>query len=89
MLNGKVVTWSLALFAAVTFVLCVLYGLVVPQTLHMTEWLEAVLPGFRWLSIPGFFIGLVESVLYGVYAGVVFTAIYNTVWRLWARPPAT
>jgi hypothetical protein len=89
MLNGKVVTWSLALFAAVTFVLCVLYGLVVPQTLHMTEWLEAVLPGFRWLSIPGFFVGLVESVLYGVYAGAVFTAIHNTLWRLWARPPAT
>ncbi len=89
MLNGKVVTWSLALFAAVTFVLCVLYGLVVPQTLHMAEWLEAVLPGFRWLSVPGFFLGLVESILYGVYTGVVFTAIYNTLWRVWARPPTT
>jgi len=81
MLNTKVVTWSLGLFGAVTFVVCVLYGLVVPETLHMTGALEAVLPGFRWITPVGFVIGLVESFLYGVYAGLVFTPIYNALSR--------
>lgn len=79
MLNMKVVTWSLALFGAVTFVVCVLYGLVVPASLHMTSFLEAVLPGFEWLTPLGFLIGLVESFLYGVYAGIVYVPIHNRV----------
>ena len=35
MLNIKVLTWSLGAFGAVTFVLCVLYGLVAPESPHM------------------------------------------------------
>jgi hypothetical protein len=38
-----------------------------------------VLPGFRWLSPASFVLGLVESFLWGVYLGVVFTPIYNFV----------
>lgn len=83
MLNIKVVTWSLGLFGAVTFIVCVLYGLIVPETLHMTTFLEQVLPGFRWLTLAGFVIGLVESFLYGVYAGLVFSPIYNALWKRW------
>ncbi len=83
MLNLKLVTWSLALFGAVSFVVCVLYGLIVPETLHMTGFLEAVLPGFRWLTVGSFFIGLVESFLYGAYAGLVFVPIYNALARRW------
>ncbi|MFQ5890073.1 MAG: DUF5676 family membrane protein [Gemmatimonadota bacterium] len=79
MLNIKVVTWSLALFGAVTFVVCVLYGLVVPESLHMTLFLENTLPGFEWLTPAGFVIGLVESFLYGVYAGLVFVPIHNAL----------
>lgn len=85
MLRTKVVAWSLALFCAVTFVVCVAYGLVVPERLHMSTWLEAVLPGFTWLSIPAFLLGLVESFLYGAYAGLVFTPIYNAIFRRWGR----
>lgn len=85
MINIKVFTWSLGLFGAVTFLVCVLYGLVTPSSLHMTSWLEGVLPGFRWLSPPAFFIGLVESFLYGVYAGLVYGAIHNALTRRWTR----
>ncbi|MCL4865695.1 MAG: hypothetical protein KJZ47_07355 [Gemmatimonadales bacterium] len=85
MLNTKVMAWSLGLFGAVTFVVCVLYGLVVPVQLHMSGWLEQVLPGFAWLTLPGFVIGLVESFLYGAYAGLVFSPIYNTMHRRWGR----
>ena len=78
-LNWKVLTWSLGLFCAFSFVLCVLYGLVVPKTLHMVQFLEITLPGFRWLSAGTFVLGLVESFLYGAYAGLVFVPIYNFV----------
>lgn len=84
MLSIKVVTWSLGLFGAVSFVVCVLYGLIAPETLHMHGFLESALPGFRWLTPGGFVIGLVESFLYGVYAGLVFTPIYNGLSKRWA-----
>ena len=80
-LNWKVVTWALALFGAVTFVVCVLYGLVVPRAFHMVQLLEMALPGFKWLSLGSFIIGLVESFLYGAYAGLVFVPIYDLVSR--------
>ena len=83
MLNTKVLTWSLALFVTVTYLVCMAYGLIVPESLHMTGFLEQVLPGFQWLTPVGFFIGLVESFLYGAYAGLVFTPIYNRLSRRW------
>ena len=83
MLSTKVVTWSLGLFGAVTLVVCVLYGLIAPEALHMHRFLESAFPGFRWLTAGGFVIGLVESFLYGVYAGLVFTPIYNALSRRW------
>jgi hypothetical protein len=83
MLNAKVVTWSLALFSTVTYLVCVSYGLIVPETLHMTGFLEQILPGFRWLTPAGFLIGLAEAFLYGAYAGLLFTPIYNRLWRRW------
>jgi hypothetical protein len=76
-LSVKVMTWSLGTFTAITFILCVAYGLVVPAALHMSQLLEMALPGFHWLSAGGVVIGLVESFLYGVYGGLVFTPIYN------------
>ena len=83
MLDTRLLTWSLGLFAVVSFLLCVAYGLVAPQALHMHTFLETVLPGFRWLTGPGFFIGLLESFLYGVYAGLVFGWIHNALARRW------
>ncbi len=81
MLDIKVVTWSLGIFTTVSFLVCVLYGLVVPQSLHMSQFLEAVLPAFTWLTFWGFWLGLIESFLYGVYAGLVFVPIYNLLGR--------
>lgn len=83
MLSTKIVAWSLALFSAVTYMVCVAYGLVAPESLHMTAFLEQMLPGFRWLTPGGFVIGLIEAFLYGAYAGLVFTPIYNRLLRRW------
>ena len=85
MLNIKVVTWSLAIWTAFTFVFCVVYGMVTPSSPHMVALLEQVLPGFKWLTGVGFAVGLIESFLYGAYAGLVYVPIYNFLHRKWQR----
>lgn len=91
MLSFKTVTTSLALYGGVTFLVCATYGLIVPQNLHMhmAGFMETILPGFHWLSPGSFFLGLAESILYGVYTGVVFVPIYNALHRKWAGQPAS
>lgn len=81
MLNIKVVTWSLAISTAFTFVFCIVYGLLTPASTHMVVFLEQVLPGFEWLSWRGFLVGLIQSFLYGAYAGLVYVPIYNFMYR--------
>ncbi|MEP6778476.1 MAG: DUF5676 family membrane protein [Gemmatimonadaceae bacterium] len=83
MLNLKVVTWSLGIFTTISFVVCIVYGLIVPPSLHMAGALEAVLPAFKWLTFGGFVLGLLESFLYGVFAGLVFVPVYNALSRRW------
>lgn len=84
-LNIRVVTWSLAVFGEVSYLVCVIYGLIVPERLHMTAFLEILLPGFSWLTPWGFVVGVIESFLYGAYVGLVFTPIYNFFHRTWGR----
>jgi hypothetical protein len=83
MLNWKVVTWSLGTWAAIAFVVCVIWGLVTPDALHMHRFLEQVLPAFEWLTWWGFLLGLAESFLYGVYAGLVYVPVYNFFYKRW------
>lgn len=83
MLNIKVVSWSLGLWGALTFIVCVFYGLAVPEALHMQAFLEQLLPAFQWLTWWGFLLGLVQSFLYGAYAGLVYVPIYNFLQRRW------
>ena len=88
MLSIKVMSWSLGLFTAISFVLCVIYGLIAPPSLHMGTFLELVLPAFKWLTFGGFILGLIESFLYGAYAGLVFVPIHNFVARRWGHAAA-
>jgi hypothetical protein len=84
LLNMRVVSWALGIFFVISYILCVLYGLVVPERLHgMKAFLEAALPAFKWLTFSGFLLGLVESFLYGVYIGIVFVPIYNFFNKRW------
>jgi len=84
MLNWKIVSWSLGSWAAVSFVVCVVWGLVTPEAAHMHAFLEQILPSFKWLTGWGFVLGLVESFLFGFYAGVVYVPIQNFFTRRWA-----
>jgi hypothetical protein len=83
MLNWKTVCWSLALTTAISFVLCVVWGLITPEALHMHGFLEQLLPGFTWLSPANFALGLIESFLWGFYGGIVFVPIHNFLHKRW------
>lgn len=85
MLNIKVVSWALATTALISYLVCVSYGLATPESLHMHSFLEQVLPGFKWLTLQGFSIGLIESFLYGAYAGLVYVPVYNFFTRRFDR----
>ena len=86
MLNMKVVSWALAATTLISYLVCVAYGLAVPESLHMHAFLEQVLPGFKWLTWQSFLLGLVESLLYGAYAGMVYVPLYNFFKRRWDTP---
>ncbi len=75
-LSVVVVGWSLSLFLAVSYLLCVLYGLLVPSAPMYPAW-SSFLPGFEWISWPGFFLGLAEVLAYGWYAALIFVPLYN------------
>lgn len=83
MLDIGAVSRPLGIWSDLTLVVCVVYGLPVPESLHMHALLEQLLPAFKWLTRWGFLQGLVESVLYGVYAGLPYVPIYNHFKRRW------
>jgi len=85
MLNIKVVSWALAIWATLSYVLCVLYGLITPGSEHMVVFLQQVLPGFEPNSWRGFAVGLVQSFLYGGFAGIVYVPVYNLLHRQWVK----
>lgn len=68
---------ALSLFLAITYSICVAWGLVTPMGMHMHGAWEPLLPGFHWITLPSFLIGLVEAYLYGWYTAVVFVPLYN------------
>ena len=77
----KIVTWALALSGAALYLLCIAYGLTNPASGHMREFLMLALPGFQWLTLKGFAIGLGKSFLYGALLGLVYVPTYNMLQR--------
>ena len=70
--------WALSLFLAVTYLVCVAFDLLFPGYAMYPTW-AGLLPGFVWLTPSGFVIGLVESLLYGWYAALLFGGLYNAL----------
>jgi hypothetical protein len=68
---------AVGLFFDLTFLACIAWGLVVPKGLHAAWLLEAMLPGFTWLTPGSVLLGLVEAFFYGVYVAVVFVPLFN------------
>ena len=86
MLNLRLTTWAAALFTTLSYLLCIAYGLVTPESVHMHQFLEIVLPAFEWIGFGSFLLGLVESFLWGVYLGGGFALVYNALYRRWGTP---
>jgi hypothetical protein len=78
-----IVTLGLALsaFFAVSYLICVLGYLLLPEFAIQHAALSTILPGFTLLSWPSFFLGLAESLLWGWYIALMFGSIYNFVAR--------
>ena len=73
--GAKPLALSLATFFALVFLLCIALALIVPDRSLHAPWLQ-FFPGFAWTWL-GIVIGLVESIVYGLFAGAVFAPIYN------------
>ena len=82
-LDGKVVGAALGCTLGFGYIVCVLYDLAFGQQMYRA-WM-VLLPGFQWISAGNFVLGLIEVVIYGVFAGLVFAPFYNfflvKVWK--------
>lgn len=75
---------SLSSFLAISYVLCVLLGLIWPDGGMHQPFLQ-FLPGFTWLTWPSFFLGLIETIAYGWYIALVFGSLFNVFAGRWRR----
>lgn len=85
-LSFKVISATLSVSAGIVYLLCVVFRSVFPNWAMYTSpmWLAAF-PGFSW-TLSGILLGLVESLLYGLLAAVIFVPIYNFFATRFNRP---
>jgi len=67
---------SLSLFFAISFLGCILLGLIVPDGGMHRPWLQ-FFPGFEWLTPWSVVIGLIWTQLYGWWIALVFGSLFN------------
>jgi hypothetical protein len=67
---------SLGFFFVITYVLCVLYGILGFQQ-GMHQLFFQLIPGFTWITWPSFFFGLLWTFVLGWYVAVVFVPLFN------------
>ena len=67
---------SLGILLALSFVICVVFGLLFPGATMYQAWLP-LLPGVSWISWPSVLLGLVETFAYGWYIAVIFVPVWN------------
>lgn len=60
-------------FLAVSFAVCVAWDAVFPRWAMRSAW-APLLPGFRWLSVGSFLLGLAETFIYGFWLALVVPA---------------
>jgi hypothetical protein len=67
---------SLSGFFAVSFLACILLGIIVPDGATHRPWLQ-FFPGFEWLTTRSVIIGLVWTQVYGWWTALVFGSLFN------------
>ena len=68
---------ALSSFFGLSFVICILGYFVWPNSPVQHSSLSLFLPGFTLLSWPSFFLGLIESFIWGWYVAGLFGSLYN------------
>ena len=68
---------SLSTFFAISYVICIVGYLLLPGFPVQHAALSIFLPGFELLSWRSYFLGLVESFIWGWYIAAVFAPLYN------------
>jgi len=76
---------SLGLFFVISYVICIVGYLLLPGLPVQHAALSIFLPGFELLSWRSYFLGLVESFVWGWYIALVFGPLYNFFLRRVAR----
>jgi hypothetical protein len=71
---------TLAAFATISFVLCMLLGFVAPEWGLHRPWLQFYL-GLTGFDLRSLLLGILQSVIFGGYAGALIAAIFNFVSR--------
>ena len=73
---------SLSAFFAISYVICIMGYLLMPDFPVRHEALSIFLPGFKLLSWQSYFLGLIESFAWGWYIAAVFAPLYNLFGRV-------
>ena len=74
---------SLSVFFVISYLICILGYLLFPSLPVEHAVLSIFLPGFELLSWQSYFLGLVESFVWGWYIALVFGPLYNFfLWRV-------
>jgi hypothetical protein len=68
---------SLSVFFVISFVICIAGYLLLPGFPVQHAALSIFLPGFELLTWQSYFLGLIESFIWGWYIALVFGPIYN------------
>ena len=72
---------SLSVFFVISYLICVLGYMLFPSLPIEHAALSVFLPGFELLSWRSYFLGLVESFVWGWYIALGFGALYNFLRR--------
>ncbi len=81
-LSLKAAALSLSIAIALTYVLCIVGDALFGWGMYRV-W-AGLFPGFAWNPL-GIAIGFVETIIYGIYASLIFVAPYN-FFHTWFEP---
>jgi hypothetical protein len=82
-LSVVVVGQAMSLFLSISFLLCALLAVVVPQS-EIDHWFR-ILPWVAPLTWTSALVGIVETVVYGWFFAMLFVPLYNGASRRAAR----
>ena len=68
--------WSLGIFFAITYTICVVFDLVLPGQSMSSLW-NPLLPWVDGISPASYALGVAETLLYGWFVALIFAPLFN------------